>query len=157
MYEQDRYPRGLGWIWALVVLIVVLLLLFGALRSGLLSSKAHEDPIYTACTDTYGGKNCRCFAGILSVQLSERAYQSYVSDLERDEYRLRYFDGRLAENSFIGRDAGVCVDASDICGVPVCEPRYNIPQDNLGLDGAIPLQSQGRLQEGPAETWDQGS
>ena len=157
MYEQDRYSRGLGWIWALVVLIVVLLLLFGALRSGLFSSKQHDDAIYTACTSTYGRDNCSCFAGVLKMQLSEGAYQSYVSDLERDEYRLRYFDGRLAENSFIGRDADLCVEASDICKIPVCEPRYYVLEDNVGIGGAPPPQTPVRPRVGQPPILEQGS
>lgn len=155
MNEQARYSYGLGWIWALMGLIVIILLLFGAWRSGMFSGKQSHDPIYQACTDTYGAYNCQCFAGILRIQLSERAYDAYVDDLERDEYRHLYFDGRLAENSFTGRDAGVCVEASDICGVPVCEPRYNYPQENYGIDGALPSQSQGLPYDGASGTWDQ--
>lgn len=157
MHEQARYSSGSGWIWALIGLIVLILLLFGAVRSGVFAGERNDDPIFQACTDTYGRNNCSCFAGILKVQLSERAYQSYVRDLQRDEYRLRYFDGRLAENSFIGRDAGVCVDASDICKVPVCEPRFALPQGNIGIDGTLLQQSPEQIYDGGSETWDQGS
>lgn len=159
MHEQDRYSYGLGWLWALIGLIVIILLLFGGWRmSGIIWGDQSDDPIYQACTDTYGDKNCQCFAGILSVQLSQRAYQSYVRDLERDTYRRRYFDERLAQNSFTGRDARVCVDASDICGVPVCEPpRYDYYQDSYGADGAFAPQSQERPFEGASGTWGDGS
>ena len=68
----------------------IILLIFGGWRmAGIMWGEDHDDPIYLACTDTYGDKNCQCFAGILSVQLSQRAYQSYVRDLERDAYRRR--------------------------------------------------------------------
>ncbi|WP_040500413.1 hypothetical protein [Henriciella marina] len=157
MHEQARYSSGVGWIWPLLGLIVIILLLFGAWWIAMFSVKQSNDPIYQACTDTYGGYNCQCFAGILRVQLSQRAYDAYVDDLERDEYRHRYFDGRLAENSFIGRDADVCVEASDICKVPVCEPRYHYPQDDLGIGGALPPQIQDRPYVGAPGTLDQGS
>lgn len=157
MHEQARYSSGLGWIWALIGLIVIILLLFGASQSGIFSNKHSNDPIFQACTDTYGRDNCSCFAGILRMQLTTNAYDKYVEDLKPDRRRYRYFDGRLAENSFTGRDAGVCVDASDICEVPVCEPRYNLPRENYGIDSALLPQSQERLYEGTSETWDQGS
>lgn len=164
MYEQDRYSRGLGWIWALVVLIVVLLLLFGALRSGLFWNKPQDDLVYIACDDTYGKDQCTCFAGILRMQLTRDAHDKYVENLKEVRRHYRYFDGRLAENSFTGRDADVCVDASDICKVSVCEPGYTLPPDNygidglpqgnFGIDGALPPQGPGRpyvSQPGPLE------
>jgi hypothetical protein len=159
MHERDQFSYGLGWVWALAGLILIGLLVYGGWRmSDIMRGGEESEPIYAACIDTYGDNNCRCFSGVLSVQLSRYGYQSYVRELERDAYRRRYFDGRLAQNTLTGRDARVCVDASDICGVPVCEPpRYDYYQNDLDADPAYAPQTQERPFGETQRGWGEGS
>lgn len=80
--------------------------------------------IQAACLENYDADECRCFSGILSVQLSSWGYRTYTNRLNQD-VRMTRFDGGIAQSVLRGRDHRVCVDASDICGVPVCQPTLS--------------------------------
>lgn len=129
MQDYDRNPiasYGLVIAWSLVGIIALGLLAFGVTR--MMGSAAYHprvEAIYDACVDDYGENACRCFSGVMSVQLSRYGYRTYVEGLQAGRDRRFYFDGGLAEQVLTGRDQRVCVDASDICGVRVCEPSAN--------------------------------
>ena len=151
MHEQARYSSGLGWIWALIGLLVVILLLLGAWL--LFSVGKNGDRIYKACTDTYDAKHCKCLVGILKVRLPKHAYKAYIGDIERSEYR--YGDLRPNRNTFTPTHGRVCVDASDICGVSACEPLPEYYPYSSVDDSAFAPQSFERPYEGAPGTWGQ--
>jgi len=136
MQNYDQTPIGLGFVWAFAGLAIIALLLFGGWRAkDLMFTDPQIEPIYDSCIDTYGDNQCRCFSGIMSVQLSRYSYQIYAQNLEDRARQTRFFDGGLARDTLSGRDLRVCIDASDICGVPVCEPpRFDRFDTGLGSD-----------------------
>lgn len=129
MQSYDRNPvasYGLVIAWSLVGLVALVVLAFIATRMVAASANhPRVEAIYDACVDDYGENACRCFSGVMSVQLSRYGYRTYVEGLRAGRDRRFYFDGGLAEQVLTGRDQRVCVDASDICGVRVCEPSGN--------------------------------
>lgn len=143
MQDYDQNPLGsvgLVLVWCLVGLVALLVLAFGAWRlSASMPTHPRVEVIYDACVDDYGENACRCFSGVMSVQLSRLGYRTYVEGLQSNRDRRFYFDGGLAEQVLSGRDHRVCVDASDICGVRVCEPRVPTSTSSsydTGFDGS---------------------
>lgn len=158
MHEQARYSSGLGWIWALIGLIVIILLLLGAWL--VLYGGKNDDPIFQACTDAYRKDNrrdakCTCFAGILNVRLPRDARRAYVKDLDRSKYLYGEYDLRPNRGTFAPNDGRVCVDTSDICKVSACEPLPEYYPYSSVADGAFAPQSFERPYEGAPGTWGQ--
>lgn len=125
MQDYDRPSYATTFAVVILALAVIAVLAFGAwtMRDQVVGGTERVEPIYDACVESYGDNACRCFSGVMSVQLSPYRYQTYARSLEADD-RRRYFDNGLAQRTLSGRDLRVCIDASDICGVPVCEaPR----------------------------------
>jgi len=139
MQDYDRHSAGsYGLIiaWVLVGLTALLLLAFGGWRmSSSMPAHPRVEAIYDACVDDYGENACRCFSGVMSVQLSRYGYRLYVDGLRQNQSQRLYFDGGLADQVLTDRDHRVCVDASDICGVRVCEPQSG-EAGSTGYDAA---------------------
>ena len=95
------------------------------------------------CRQDYSDAACRCFDGILAVQLSPAGYLGYQNALDARPSRLR-FDGGVAQERLQSRDKRVCIDASDICGVPACQPDVAPPSTCRFPDGRCETENGGR-------------
>ena len=141
MQDYDRPSYATTFAVVILALAVIGVLAFGAwtMRDQVIGGTEPVEPIYDACIESYGDNACRCFSGVMSVQLSPYRYQTYTRSLEAD-VRRRYFDNGLAQRTLSGRDLRVCIDASDICGVSVCEaPRTGWVDQDYAPGSAEPV------------------